>query len=58
MRKLVMMAALGCLAMATAADAQVAGSWYSGCAYGGPDSDMVLELAHLDLPSWSYRTLA
>ena len=53
MRKLVMTAALGCLAIATAADAQLAAVGPSGCAYA--DQDMILEMARLDPPSESDR---
>ena len=58
MRKLVMTTALGCLAMATAADAQIVGTGPSPCAYGYADQDLVLEIARLDLPSWSALALA
>jgi hypothetical protein len=51
MPKLVIMAALGCLAMATAADAQIAGSGRSPCAYGATDKDLVIEIASFDLRS-------
>lgn len=58
MRKLVMTAALGCLAMATAADAQLAEARPVECAYGSADRDLVVEIARLDLPSWSDLALA
>jgi hypothetical protein len=58
MRKLVMTAALGCLAMATAADAQLAGSGPSGCAYGAFDNDLILEMAQIEPHNWGYRYLA
>ena len=48
MHKFVMTAAAGCLAMATAADAQVAGFKSSRCAYGTTDMDTVIEMARLD----------
>lgn len=48
MRKLVITAALGCLAMATAADAQLVAGASSPCAYGAADRDMVVEIARLD----------
>jgi hypothetical protein len=58
MRKFVMTTALGCLAMATAADAQIAGTAPSGCAYGAFDNDMVLEMARLDMRAWNPHYLA
>ena len=45
MRKFVMMTAVGCLAMATAADA--AGARQAQCGYGAADMDTVLEMARL-----------
>ena len=51
MRKLVIMAALGCLAMATAADAQLVGKGPSPCAYGTTDKSLVVEVARLELRS-------
>lgn len=48
MRKLVITTALGCLALATAADAQVAGAESSPCGYGAAERDTFLELAHLE----------
>jgi hypothetical protein len=48
MRRLVMSAALGCLAMATAADARLADGGPSPCAYGAVDRDLVVEIARLD----------
>jgi hypothetical protein len=48
MRRLMTTAALGCLAVATAADANVAGAGRSPCSYYGPDSDTSLEFARLD----------
>ncbi len=56
MRQFVMTAALGCLAMATAADA--AGAGPSQCGYGAADLDTVLEVARLDLRAAGYTSLA
>lgn len=56
MRKFVTIAALGCLAMATAADA--AGAKPSRCGYGAADLDTVLEMARLDLRAGGYPSLA
>jgi hypothetical protein len=58
MRKLVMTTALGCLAMATAADAQLVQARPVECAYGTTDRDLVVEIARLELPSWSALALA
>ncbi len=60
MRKLMMTTALGSLAMATAADAQLARAEPSTCAYGygAGDRDLVIEIASLDLPAWSGLALA
>jgi hypothetical protein len=52
MRKLVIMAALGCLAMATSADAQLVGNGPSPCAYGATDKSLVVEVARLELRGW------
>jgi hypothetical protein len=57
MRKLVMTTALGCLAVATAADAQIAGTG-SSCVYGAADGDMRPEVARLDPPGWRPFALA
>lgn len=56
MRKFVTIAALGCLAMATAADA--AGATPSRCGYGAADMDTVLEMARLDARAGGDRLLA
>ncbi len=53
MRKLMMTGALGCLAMATAADAQLAGAGPTACAYNAADHDLVVEVARLDSSSWA-----
>jgi hypothetical protein len=58
MRKLVMTTALGCLAMATAADAQQVRTVSAECAYGTVDRDLVVEVARLDLPRWGALALA
>ena len=55
-RKVLMTAALGCLAVATAADAHVAGS--SHCTYGAADTDTYLELARLEPRGGNYLYLA
>ncbi len=47
MRKLVMATTLGCLAVATAADAHVAGKSPAPCLYGVADGDLVTEVASL-----------
>ena len=53
MRNLVVTAALGCLAMATAADAQIVETRPVECAFRGTDRDILVEVARLDLPSLS-----
>lgn len=58
MRKFVMTAALAGLAMATAADAHVAGPGSSRCGYGAADMDTVLEMARLDPRGGSGLALA
>ena len=58
MRKLVVMTAFGCLALATSADAQLVEAGPVECAYGYGDHDLVVEIAHLDLPGSSVLTLA
>ena len=57
MRKLVMTTALGCLAMATAADAQIAHARSVECAYRGVDRDLLVEIARVDLPNWGALAL-
>jgi len=52
MRKFVTMAALGCLAMATAADAHTAEVRTARCLYGGADRDLVVEIARLAPRGW------
>ena len=58
MRKLVMTTALGCLAMATAADAQRAETRPVECAYGYADHDLIVEIARLDRADWRGPALA
>lgn len=58
MRNLVMTTALGCLAVATAADAQIAGTGPSPCRYGAADRDLVAEVARLELRSGRGLALA
>ena len=58
MRKLVITTALGCLAMATAADAQRVESRPVECAYRGTDRDLVVEVARFDRLSRSLAALA
>ncbi len=58
MRKLVVMASLGCLALATAADAQFVEAGPVECAYGYGDHDLVVEIARLDHLGTSGLTLA
>ena len=58
MRKLVMTTALGCLAMATAADAQQVRTVSVECAYGTVDRDLVVEVARQDLRGWGALALA
>ena len=50
-KRMMIMAALGCLAMATAADAHQRGP--APCGYGAADEDLVVEVARLDLTRWS-----
>lgn len=56
MRKRMMTTALGCLAMATAADAHQGGP--APCGYGAADEDLVVEVARFDLHRWSDLTPA
>jgi hypothetical protein len=58
MRKLVTTTALGCLAMAPAADAQQVRTVPVECAYGMVDRDLVVEIARLDLPRRAGLALA
>lgn len=58
MRKFVMIAAVGCLAAATAADAQVAGTGPSPCRYSAADGDTFLEIARVEQPDRGYLYLA
>ena len=58
MRKIVIMAALGCFAMATAADAQLVEVRHTECAYNLGDRDLVVEVARLDAPGLSALALA
>ena len=58
MRKSVMTIALGCLTVATAADAHVAGRASSPCDYGAAERDTFLELARLEPNGGDFRYLA
>ncbi len=58
MRKLIVMTALGCLALATAADAQLVEAGPVECAYGYGDHDLVGEIARFDLQGRSIVPLA
>jgi hypothetical protein len=53
-----MTAALGLLAVATAADAHVAGRASPPCDYGAADRDTFLELARLEPHGRGFRYLA
>lgn len=58
MRTLVMTTALGGLAMATAADAQLVEARPTECAYGVADRYLVVEIARLDQAGWGALRLA
>ena len=58
MRKFVTLAALGCLAVATAADAHTARVGTTRCLYGSTDRDLVVEIARLAPLNWIEQALS
>ena len=58
MRNFITLAALGCLAMATAADAHTAHAGTARCLYGSADRDLVVEIARLAPLDWIEQALS